>query len=179
MPRTLYMIRDNHSEPDGRREAQRLIESGSVAVYFMEWGQPIDQDHLGASFKGLAKEDASPTLEELARTCFEHKVAVVPCDLTPDETIEGLNKLDPENKPFNALSVFQEWGQAVRDLSAVDKIAEYLDTHPEVETALLMFGADHFKDSDYRKLSKVKGKIPPLNELVQARLPRWTCEFTP
>lgn len=179
MPRTLYMIKDTHSEPDGRLKAEHLIESGAVGVYFMEWGKPIDPNDLRTSFTGLAKEDASPTLEDLAETCFANNVAVVPCDLTPEETIARLNELDPENTPFNALSVFQEWGQAVRDLSAADKIAEYLDNHPQVETALLMFGADHFKASDYRKLSTINGTIPPLNELVRARLPGWTCKFAP
>jgi hypothetical protein len=173
MPRTLFMIAEEHTDSAGRQKARELVESRQIAVFFMEWATPIDRENIPRSFIGLNPADAPPTLEELAQSCVDNGIAAVACDLSVEATLARLNAPPSAPGEYKESSVFQPWGQAVRDKYAAETIAAYLEEHFDVQSALLMFGADHF----FPKNLADRDGTPALGDLVQAALPDWNCKF--
>lgn len=161
---SILAISDVHTSPDGRLLAKKLVESGAVQVFFMEWSKPIAVTDLAGSFSGLSLTDASPTLKDLATVCASKGIDVVSCDLTVDETVSRLDALNDGYGPYNPNSAFQPWGKAMRDKNAAETIRKYMDTHTSAwGHALLMFGADHFVAESDRN-------APPLNQLIKEKI---------
>ena len=161
MPKMIFAVKDTHSDSAGRRRAERMLKSGGIHIFFIEWPTPVDREDIRGSFKGVAN-DAEPSLSELARVAFDLGIDVVSCDLTAEETLKRLDVLNPAYAPHLLPSAFQAWGKGVRDTHAAAVIAKYMWRHPNPNCrGLVMFGADHFKDEDGR------GTLP-LQKLIKA-----------
>ncbi|WCP70323.1 hypothetical protein LYZ37_23130 (plasmid) [Vibrio tubiashii] len=149
MSKIIYAIKDTHSEAQGRELARAQLSAGTIDVFFIEWPHPINLRDVAGSFSGIAN-DARPTLIDLVKLAIEHDIPVVPCDLTVDQTVESLNKLDDGYGPYNEASAFQPWGKAMRDKHVAVVINNTMLENPEYVTGLVMFGADHFQNEEGR-----------------------------
>jgi hypothetical protein len=163
---SILAISDVHTAPAGRLLAQKLLNTGVVSVFFMEWSKPIDPRNVTDSFTGLSPNDARPNLRGLATICAAENIEMVPCDLSVDRTVEKLNGLNDVYGPYNDGSAIKPWGESIRDEHAAEVIADYMAAHPRAwGHALLMFGADHFL--------ALGGRLKlPLHKLIKARIGR-------
>jgi hypothetical protein len=170
MERYIRAIKDNHSHPAGRLLAKQWLNSGVINVFFMEWAVPIKHP-LDACFQNLNAGDAEPSLRELASICLSKRIDVVHCDLTPEVTVQRLNSANDGYGPYFPSSVFQPWGQAIRDRNAADVVGDYMHKNPNMwDHALLMYGSDHFRDSDGRN-------APGLHMLIELKFANGNIKF--
>ena len=71
---SILAISDVHTAPAGRLLAQKLLNTGVVSVFFMEWSKPIDPRNVTDSFTGLSPNDARPNLRGLATICAAENI---------------------------------------------------------------------------------------------------------
>ncbi len=147
----ILCIKDDHNNSRGRTLAKTYLTNKSVDVFFIEWPIQINKSNIPASFNGKQKlnpNDAKPDLCQLAQDANTNGIDIVSCDLTVEQTVNRLNTLKSTRKyaPYIDTSVFQPWGEGVRDVYASAIILGYLSNNSnKTNNALLMFGSDHFK----------------------------------
>jgi len=149
MGKEILVVKDVHIESSGREQAKKILQSEKIDVFFIEWAKPIEKDKIKECFKGIAPADALPSLIELATLAISRGIDVVSCDLTVEETLKQLDALKDGYAPYKEFSVFEPWGESVRDKNAAEKIAGYMKIKKECR-GLVMFGADHFAAKEGR-----------------------------
>jgi hypothetical protein len=163
MTKTVFAIKDTHSNPVGRNRAKAILESGGIKAFFIEWPKPIEKDAIVSSFEGLARSDAEPSLIRLATIAISKGIDVISCDLTVSDTVAALNALNDGYGPYGDPSAFQPWGKGIRDRHAAEVIRNYMLIHPDKNCrGLVMFGSDHFEPEYGRN-------VDPLHKLIKAR----------
>ncbi len=162
--KSIFALPDIHSDAAARLKAQDLLSDGQIKVFYIEWAKPIEPDNLGRTFADLAPGDAKPTLRDLTALAISKGIPVVPCDLAPEEVLKSLDKKSPDYAPHGQHSLYQPWGQAVRDEHAAKVIAEDIRGRGNGTVALLMYGSDHFKP----RMDEGVMLSPPLDTLIRA-----------
>jgi hypothetical protein len=160
--KSIMVLPDIHSDPAARQKTSEMLKDGQIKVLYLEWSKPIDPGDLDRSFAGLAPGDARPTLKELAQIAIDRNIPVVPVDMPPAEVLRTLDTQSPAYAPHSEHSLYQPWGEAVRDKYTAEKIAEDIRARPDGTIALLMYGADHFK----KKMDGDTELAGPLNKLI-------------
>ena len=143
--KSIMALPDIHSDPAARVKAREMLLDGHVGVFYIEWSKPIDPDNLDKTFEGLAPGDAKPTLKELTRLALDHGIPVKPVDIAPETVLQKLDAESPDYAPHGQLSLFQPWGQAVRDRETAQLIGNDMKDRADGTIGLVMYGADHFK----------------------------------
>lgn len=142
---SIFALPDIHTDPAAREKAKDMLMDGRINVFYIEWAKPIDPQNLDKSFEGLNAGDASPTLKELTRLALDKGIPVVPVDIPPERVLAKLDEQSPDYAPHGQMSLFQDWGKAVRDTETAKLIGEDIKTRGPEAFALVLYGADHFK----------------------------------
>lgn len=147
MSKSIMALPDIHTDPAARQKAWDMLSSveHKPGVFYIEWSKPIDPSNLDASFAGLALGDARPTLKDLAALAISRGIPVVPVDMPAKMVKDKLDELSPDYAPHSDSSLFQPWGEAVRDVYTAKKIADDIGSRRDGTIGVLMYGADHFK----------------------------------
>lgn len=161
--KSVIALPDIHTDPAARLKAKEMLSGGEIGVFYIEWSKAIDPHDLKQSFAGLAEGDAEPTLKELTALAISKGIPVLPVDMPPARVLAALDMQSPTYAPHGAASLFQPWGEALRDQYTARVIGDDMRGRGDGTVALLMYGADHFKS----KVDDGTVLAGPLDQLIR------------